>query len=356
MLVEHIQDLNEDGYLEFLNRIPDAMIFHNPQFVKAIGEVVGGTPAHLVVRDDFGNIQGAILAFEKHVAGIGTVVNAEPFFGGHGGVLCADGLKNTVKPLLIEHYFNRAKNIGAFAASLVTSPFETEAFKYEAAGHPDAIDDRIAQLTPLPENASDLSDELLRAKLFSLFHSKTRNMVRKARGQGFHITARDDNEAWDFLTRTHQENMEVIGGEAKPESFFQNIRNHCKENEDYKVYIVDDNGVPIAGILVFFCNQVADYYTPVIVSEARSKQPLSLAIYHALFDATRRGCKWWNWGGTPTCLDNVYRFKKRWAAVDMQYAYYIRKFPDRWPNCKKERVVNAFPYFYIYPYSQWPVS
>ena len=91
-----------------------------------------------------------------------------------------------------------------------------------------------------------------------------------------------------------------------------------------KIFIAEKEGIKIAGLLLFYFNKSIEYFTPVIVNEFRSLQPLSLLIFEAMKDGISRNYEFWNWGGTWLTQDGVYRFKKMWGSEDLKYFYYVK--------------------------------
>jgi hypothetical protein len=97
---------------------------------------------------------------------------------------------------------------------------------------------------------------------------------------------------------------------------------------------------------------VVEYFTPATDVGYRGLQPMSLLVFTAMQDAVRRGCRWWNWGGTWVTQDGVYRFKKRWGTVDRRYFYHTTVFDKGILRCSPEQLLEAYPYFYVVPFTQ----
>ena len=166
------------------------------------------------------------------------------------------------------------------------------------------MDTRIGQFTPLLFKKNNE----IELELMNSFHYKTRNSIRKAIKCGVEIT--EDNNAMQFIQKTHQENMLTIGGKSKTNFFFSKVPEIFVSGKDYKIYIAKFKGEMIAGLFLFYFNQIVEYFTPVIKSNFRSMQPLSLLIYKAMLDANANGYTQWNWGGTWQSQEGVYRFQE----------------------------------------------
>ncbi len=190
----------------------------------------------------------------------------------------------------------------------------------------------------------DLEDIMLK------YDSKTRNIIRKAIKSDVKVTI--ENNQFEFLRHTHFENMASIGGLAKEVSFFENVEESFEAGVDYDIYVARIGEIPIAAMLIFYFGKVVEYYTPVIVKEYRSYQPLSLLISTAMFNASKLGYEWWNWGGTWSSQGGVYDFKSKWGTEDKNYAYYISIFNKELYNCSKEELLNEYSGFYVLPFDK----
>jgi lipid II:glycine glycyltransferase (peptidoglycan interpeptide bridge formation enzyme) len=209
------------------------------------------------------------------------------------------------------------------------------------------MDQRVGQVTYLPEGKDRINDRLL-----SLFGQKTRNLVRKALRQGFTVTCEETDEAWEFLRTTHEENMAAVGGTAKPKSHFMALRSVFAAN--CRVWQAQADGKFVAAVLLMYYQDTVEYFIPVVKREYRSRQPLSLLIFEAMKDAVVRGFKIWNWGGTWASQKSLHHFKAGFGAIDRPYKYYIITdvgIRDLLQNAKSE-ITRNFPNWYLYPYAE----
>ena len=83
-------------------------------------------------------------------------------------------------------------------------------------------------------------------------------------------------------------------------------------------------------------------------------QPLTHLIFKAMKDAViYKKSKYWNWGGTwLNGQEGVYRFKKKFGAVDFKYKYHIYANKDlkSLSDKKIKDISNNLPYYYLRPY------
>ena len=175
-------------------------------------------------------------------------------------------------------------------------------------------------------------------------------MVRKAEKLGVAV-ATDEGEM-DFLVQTHAENMMEVGGRPKNAAFFGLVARRFKHGPEYRIYVARIDGRPVAAVLLFYYNGTVEYFTPVVRKEYRETQALSLAIYRAMCDASIAGFRWWNWGGTWSSQEGVYRFKKRWGTQDRPYTYFVRLNDESLRRLKAQALLDAYPDFFVLPFSQ----
>jgi hypothetical protein len=263
---------------------------------------------YLVAIEDNGNILGVLPAFVCKNSIHGNVINSLPFYGSNGGILeFNDDID--VRGELIRAYEDVARRTSCVASTIITSPFQNMPEYYEKNYECDFKDKRIGQISTLENDAG-------KDGLMGLFHSKTRNMIRKATKLQIEIKVDNSQESFRRLFDIHRDNMTKIGGLSKSYDFFLQVIRHCEAGGDYNIYIALLERKVIAALLLFYFNNTVEYFTPAIDSACRHMQPLSLLIFKAMQEAVDDGYRCWNWGGTWITQHELYRFKKRWNTVD----------------------------------------
>ena len=303
--------LSEDWHLqyeEYLLNNHSAMIYYSLKFKKFLKKQTDSSAQYYIAVDEHNNING-ILPLMLKDGPLGIVINSLPFYGSNGGILSDS---DDAKEVLLEKYLEIIRGNEIAAATLIENPLDKN-YPYHKIQY-DELDFRIGQLTDISGDFDSLEDIMLR------FDSKTRNIIRKAVKSDVQIEI--DNSQFEFLQKIHVDNMHSIGGLAKGPEFFENVQNIFEAGIDYNLFIAKKDDEIIAATLVFYFREVIEYYTPVIVKEYRSFQPLSLIIASAMLDGSRLGYKWWNWGGTWQTQGGVYDFKSKWGTIDLNYNYY----------------------------------
>jgi hypothetical protein len=182
-----------------------------------------------------------------------------------------------------------------------------------------------------------------------LIDASARRNVRKARRTG--IVAVSDAEQLGTLAAIHRANMEALGGLAKDASFFTTVPRHFEAGADYDVYVGLLGEAVVAALLLFYFNETVEYFTPAVDHDHRSEQPLAVVLAEAMAAAARRGCRRWNWGGTWTSQDGVFRFKRKWGAPEGRYRYFVQVNDDALLDARPEELRARFKHFYVVPFS-----
>lgn len=325
-----------DRYARYVSASAVALLYHSRVYVDFLCDLLGATDRSLVALTDEGEVTG-VLPMLARPGPAGIVLNSLPFYGSHGGVLTEEP---EIAQSLIDAFAQQAHDATCVAATLVENLRDPWAYANFGATH---ADERIGQISPIGHNDNHAE------RLMVNFHYKTRNMVRKSQRSG--LSTLVDNTAFDVLERMHRENLTALGGRPKPTRFFNLIDRYFRPDQDYRLYLACKNGLPVSALLLFYFGTTVEYFVPATQMEFRELQPLTLLIFEAMSDASKRGYCWWNWGGTWKNQDGVYRFKKRWGTQDYPYRYHTivnRTAVLEWP---KERILAEYPYFYVAPFS-----
>ncbi len=325
-----------NDYEFFLHSVKEGMFFYSIKYKLFLEKSLKCEDNYWIALEN--NQIIGILPMMKKAGKYGDVYNSLPFYGSNGGVLSHS---EKATQLLINE-FNKISNLPNTAVNLfISNPLIKN---YDLLPSYDLVDTRIGQFTSIKYN-NNKSENLMNS-----FHSKTRNMVRKA--QKSEVKIYIDNNDVDFLEQIHKENMNAIGGIAKKHSFFSLIPSNFKGNLDYNIFIAKKDNEKIAALLLFYYNDIVEYFTPVVKGEYRNLQPVSLLIYEAMIKASNKGFKLWNWGGTWLSQDGVYKFKNKFGAEDKEYKYYIKINNKNIYNATKEQLLNEYSNFYTIPYDK----
>jgi hypothetical protein len=324
----------EAAYRDFVAGAPGALVYHSLAYRDLLMEHLGCRQEYLVAGDG-SSVQGVLPLLWTGDDGA-RVYNSLPFYGSHGSVLARTPEAGAA---LIAAYDERATADSTLAATMVANPF-LDRQPPEPAHN--LTDERISQVTELP---ADPDEEAL----LSLVDASARRNVRKARRAGIVATA--DAARLPAVAEIHRENIEALGGLAKEERFFAAIPRHFQSGRDFELYVALRDGAVVAGLLVFLFNGTAEYFTPAVHHEHRSEQPLAVLLVQAMLAAVRRGCRRWNWGGTWTSQDGVFRFKRKWGAREGRYRYFVQVNDSSLLESSPAELRARFGHFYVLPFS-----
>jgi hypothetical protein len=327
-------DADAAAYAQFVAAQPQALLFHSLAWRGLLLELLGCACRTLLAVDDAGALRGVLPLLEAQ-GRWGRVLNSLPFYGSNGGVLALDA---QAREALTRAYDDLVAQPGVAAATLIDTPLMA----------PNMVrcnqhDARIGQVSPIAY--AQAHEEALMAS----FHYKTRNAIRKAEKLGVQVAREDD--ALAFIAEVHEQNMAAIGGRAKPRRFFALVASHFAAGTGYRIHVARLQGEPVAALLTFYCNETVEYFTPVVRETHRETQALSLVILRAMVEASQEGWRRWNWGGTWTSQEGVYRFKSRWGTQDHHYDYRVQVNEPGLAARTRAELASEYPYFYVLPYS-----
>ena len=342
MQLEVISGSGDDEINDYVSACPNSLIYSCPSFIELISDHLEACPGWILAKNETG-ISGALPFVQSKPGDLGPVFNSLPYYGSNGGVL--QGVQDDqVKRFMIEGFFEYALSWKACSATIITNPLLMDHEVYENTIEGYIRDERIGQITHLPENPDD--------ELIKSFDDPRPRNIRRALKEGIQVSSGNERASVEFLYEIHIANMEAIGGLSKSWDFFEKLLSDIP-CDLWSVYIGSRDDQPIAALLVFYFNGTAEYFTPVIISEHRNTQALALVIYVAMKDAvSSKGCKNWNWGGTWLSQEGVYDFKKRWGTSDYPYYYYTKLFNEGLRSSSKETLLENYPGFYVLPFSE----
>ncbi|GIV33642.1 MAG: hypothetical protein KatS3mg031_1177 [Chitinophagales bacterium] len=336
------------AYKEFLLRHESTLFYQSLSYHRLLKKHLDAQSVYFTCWHDDELI--ATMPFLYKSAEQGTVFNSLPYYGSNGGFVISRTLpvqeQNRLREDCLREITGYARSLSAVLVTIVCNPFDPESENWlEQHFAPDYTDQRIGQITRLPEAVSEEGVELMH-----MFSDPRPRNIRKALKSGITFQIHHDAGALGFLYKVHEKNIQDIGGLPKREAFFTLIPDFFGPKE-YAVFIAYQGKTPVAGLLLFYFNRTVEYFTPAILYEYRNLQPLSLLIFEAMKDAVKRGFLYWNWGGTWLTQKGVYDFKKRWGAVDKPYRYFTKVLDKSVLQLPRQQLMDTFRNFYLFPFN-----
>lgn len=333
-----------DGQIdEFVLGHPDGQIYYRPSFLRFLCDISDQISVAYLVCPSIDAIEGIFPVGVSECEGK-RILNSLPFFGSHGGGLIRPGPRAGLVAAELQNKFHRFLNAQGICAYTIVQNFFTDNLGQLIEEFTYYNEERIGQVSLLEPGQTAIE------QVMAPFHQKTRNAARKALRSGFGIRRVHLADAMEELQRTHAANMAQIGGRAKPLEVFTKLDSALGPSST-SCYIASKNGRAAAYLLLLYSGDTVEYFTPAIVDEFKSYQPLTALIIEAMVDAATAGYRRWNWGGTWPSQEGVYRFKSRFGARDFPYRYQIGVRDKGLLHENIEGLAAAFPYFFVVPYS-----
>jgi Acetyltransferase (GNAT) domain len=353
--VQLLADKDEQEYTQFVSALPYSMVYGSLAYRDFLREALpGARDAYLVARDNE-VIVGVLPTFVSAFGEAGALLNSLPFFGSHGGPMVAEkggtqGSPADIERALIQAYIDLEEQYGVAASTLVESPFRPlgpAAIAQLAPSHRDA---RIGQFTDLPNDGGGSRAEV-EDRVLAACHQKTRNAVRKAlrMAPSFEEDASAVSLAW--LHAEHERAIAELGGMVKPLPVLEALVAAFQPSNRLRLYRASIDGEPAAALLMLYHGKFVEYFMPVSTAKHRSTQILSALVFHAMVEATMSGYEIWNWGGTWSSQEGVYRFKSRWGARNLPYRYHVRVASKALLSMDPATLREQYPFFYAYPFT-----
>lgn len=354
--VKEMISQHEKDYEAFLDENESSMLYYSLTYQKFLLRTLNNTKSKYLLAFNNNNIIAVFPLIIKQLKSKKTIINALPFYGSHGGIIIDKNFLHKSQEIM-KHFFFKLSDLiekyNTISLTIITPPLKN--LGYESISQyysnyfgqkPDV--QRISQMTNISvESGLDVEKVLM-----SRFHSKTRNMVRKALKSGFNINHDEHLSSFEELCELHHDNMKIIGGKAKSMNVFENIYKTFSPNKDYRIYRASMEGKTAAMMLIFYYKNYCEYFTPVIHQTFRFQQPLSAIIFNAMCEASKQNYSLWNWGGTWESQESVHFFKKRWGAEDLFYHYYNIIFDKKYVLENINCIIKEAENFYVLPYSK----
>lgn len=333
---------------------PGGLPYAEPEHLDFLSRALPGCETVILAALD-GGCPVAALPCMIHPGGtVGPVVNSLPFFGSNGGLLPAPDAPNpaTAGRALLGALRGLCTERRAAACTVVSNPLAPQHALYaEFSGHTHT-DARTGQIAPLPAPAPEADPEAaLDEALMAAFHSKTRNMVRKALSCGVTAAVETSEEAMRVAHALHEAAMAEIGGTAKPWPVFQALMDSFAPGGGYEVLTARRGGDVVAALVVLYGSRCAEYYMPATRAGFRACQPMSLLVLAGMRRAASRGLAHWNFGGTWDCQEGVHRFKARFGARNLPYHYFTTVYDRGLLRATPAELLAACPRFYVLPFA-----
>jgi len=331
-------------FLDTLSRtVPSVLGYHYPFYRDMLLEIGLGKPIYLGAHLN-GKLIGLLPAF-AFASEAGIVYSSLPFFGPNAGVLCDTDEKRTeIHSALLHALLTHAHRAGALSCSIYT-PFLFDEFNLYDAVMPHAI--IVNKFT-----------QYLDIESVNWRHGTLGKALRKAERAGVTIVTEVTPERIETFYAIYGQNCAEFGIPQKPKNCVEFLSRPDMIGQHTDIYFAFHEGEMIGGLLILRSPLTISYYIPCSLPNVRILHPGDILIHRAMQDARGRGLRFWNWESSPSRDSGVYRFKKKWGAVESPYRIYVQPFQpsETFKELGKKRIAKHFPFYFVYPFERLPTE
>ena len=188
--IEIIQGNGDAIFQSYMLQNHNTLIYSSPNFINLVTSHLNAEPNWVVARK--GSEILGILPYIVKSGPLGPIYNSLAYYGSNGGVIQKHE-NDQIKRDIIEKFFSQAKLEESASATIITNPLEQDADLYEEVTQYDCRDERIGQITHLPQDNDP--DNLIK-----LFQAPRPRNIRRALKEGVSINI-GHTESLDFLPR-----------------------------------------------------------------------------------------------------------------------------------------------------------
>lgn len=335
----------EKPYTLFLKNSNESMFFHSVPYKKMLEEFLSVKSFFLIAKENE-RIIGALPLFLKKNEEYGNILNSSPFIGSNGGFITDSHLdfmkQREIKQNLLQNVYELADTENCILSTIISSPFDRDMIFYEDFVKYSYRDYRVSYIKHLNYSFNSPEESILKT-----VDKRCRNTITRSM-KNLEYEYSDDFET---LFTLHRKNMEGKGA-FKPWIFFKAIKKYFSPDQYELTYALQD-GKRVAGLLVFFFKDTVEYFTPAFNDDFRKEQPTSFLIFHSMKNASQKGFKYWNFGGTRLpSQTGVASFKKSWGSFEYPYYYYTIRHQDSEKILKlsSDVISEHYRWFYVIPF------
>jgi hypothetical protein len=292
--------ISDPRWMEFANRHPDSSIFHTPEWMKALQQTYGFTPAGITTSPPHSEFTNGIAFCRVQSIVTGNRLVSLPFSDHCRPLADGDALHELLQAVVETISQDRLKyaELRPPASAALPGLFPTQSFLLH-----------ILDLRP------PLNDILRR------FHSNcVRRKIRRAEREGLVTDAgRSESLLQDFYS------LQVItrkrhGLPPQPPEWFRNLI--AAMGAKATIRVARSYGRPIAAILMLRHKQTDVYkYGCSLVSD-NNRGGMQLLLWKAIEDAKANGIEEIDLGRCDIGDTGLAEFKERWGAERREMVYY----------------------------------
>ena len=278
----------------FVDRHPDADLFHRPEWSEAVAEGCGQRAHLLLAEDERGALVGLLPLSEVRSPLFGAALVSTGF--GIGGGALGQGSEP-----LAEAAWRLAQERGCASVELRGGPIPAGWTRQ------DNVYANFARDLPGDDEA-----------ILKAIPRKQRAEVRRALGFGLEVTIDRDLGAH---YRAYSESVRNLGTPVFPRSLFAAFL--AAFGDDADILTIRQSGRPVASVLSLYHRGTVYPYWGGGTAEARALRANDLLYYELMRHAARRGCIRFDFGRSKLGT-GAFAFKKNWGFAPKPLVYAAR--------------------------------
>ncbi len=339
MQIELLDKIDHEEYKNFINDNPQSTFYQSSKHLNFLQNLLDCKPNFLTIKDN--NQLKAVMPFFIKSSIYGKVINSLPFFGSYGGLI-SDNLEYGKK--ILENFNEYVHDEDILSSTIISNPFFDNSI-YEKYFNFDVKDERLIQCIKFNNKTEN--------EVWNLFEQRVRRAIRKCQKNNIVVLKNqiDENTFINFH-KQHKSEMDSKNGRSKPFSFFDKLTKNFRIELDYDVFTASYNDKIIAHLLVFHHYPFTEYYMPAYDSNFKNLQAPSSLIWESIKNSISRNMTYYNFGGTWKDQPELYRFKRGWNTVDMNYFYFIKANIETIKDIDRNELIEKYKNFYVFPFDK----
>jgi hypothetical protein len=334
-----------DAILSFLARLDYAPVQHDPRWAHVFSNLPG-EDLYIAVATESEDILG-VANYTIFTGAFGAVAHANPYMG-YGGCSCIPGREDEVIPALMRNVMDHVEGAGCATLSVALPPFQEQALdRYVVSLEPQYCFSNFFQYNDLHRYPLDCMNSVSRHRIM--------NPLRRTAALGV-ITRPaqtcSDVEAW--LDVYDQRNAK-LGVRPLPRPFLMGAWTQFASVGKAQLFLAYRQTQLLGGGFFVEGRGIVDYFSCAFTDEGMRLCANFQVVDTALKYYMGRVIHRFNWQSSPSRESGVYAFKKRWGAVEGEYAILTRAFanPDVFTSRPLEEIRAAYGHHFVLPHALW---
>lgn len=340
LIIKTLRKNNEGEYNFFLRKSNNSLFYHSLKYKKFLEDILKNSSAKYFLLYENKKIVAALPFFLMRSSN-GNILNSLPFYGSNGGIIYINKLKPKYLIKLFSYLDEFIKKNKIISTLIIPNFLEKKNLIKHYFKH-NFEDIRISQITHLPKRKNYSLMDFIKSK------SLKRNI--KYKFNDFVPCIDNSLGAFKKIYELHKKQSIFKKRIYKKWNFFKLVRKNFKQKEDYNLYCIKTKDEIIAGVLIFYYKNLAEYYLPVSDDNYDKYSLIQKIIFKSMQDCIDKDYSIWNWGSTWINQNGVFEFKNKWNTSNNYFKYMIKTTIDK-KDINKNKILNNYEYFYVVPFS-----